>query len=110
MTEQDGAPVPRFEIELPKEVEAGVPADFVSIWHTNDSFIMDFGAFKRPPELTDDGNGGKVVQVPCRINVRVRIPPAQVFEMMKALESQLSKWETETGQRDPGSGLQPGEG
>ena len=26
---------------------------------------------------------------------RVRIPPAQVFELMKALEQQLSAWESE---------------
>ena len=27
------------------------------------------------------------------------VPPGQVFELMKALESQLSMWEAETGQR-----------
>ena len=29
---------------------------------------------------------------------RVKIPPKQVFELMKALEHQLSAWESETGQ------------
>jgi hypothetical protein len=30
---------------------------------------------------------------------RVRVPPSQVFEIMKALERQLTAWETETGRR-----------
>jgi len=30
---------------------------------------------------------------------RVRIPPDQVFELMKALEQQLTMWENETGKR-----------
>lgn len=100
MSEQPLGP-PQFQIEVPKEVEAGVPADFASIWHTNDSFILDFGVFKSPPQLVDGPDGGKIVQVPARLNARIRIPPAQVFEIMKALESQLSRWETETGKGNP---------
>jgi hypothetical protein len=30
---------------------------------------------------------------------RVRVPPNQVFEIMKALERQLTGWEQETGRR-----------
>lgn len=42
--------------------------------------------------------------MPARIVARIKIPPAQVFELMKALEQQLTAWEKETGQRpaEPG--------
>lgn len=32
----------------------------------------------------------------CRVVSRVRIPPAQMFELMKVLERQLTAWEQET--------------
>lgn len=37
------------------------------------------------------------MHVPTRIVSRVRIPPSQVFELMKALEQQLSAYEKEIG-------------
>lgn len=89
----------RFDIEISPEIEAGIYADFASLWHTPDSFVIDFAALRRPPYTTEeDPQTGRVAAVlPTRIVARVRIPPGQVFELMKALEQQLSMWEKETG-------------
>ena len=89
-----------FVISMPSEVEAGHYADFANIWHNQETFILDFISMTRPPEPVHD-EGGQVVGAKTQASVvtRVRIPAAQVWEVMKALETQLSAWESE---RKPG--------
>ena len=43
----------------------------------------------------------QLVIIPARVVARVRIPASQVFELMKALEQQLTAWELQTGRRSP---------
>jgi hypothetical protein len=94
----------RVNIAITPEVEVGVFANFASVWHQPDCFVLDFATWIQPPRLVED-EGQKVVNLSARVVSRVRIPPAQVFEIMKALESQLSAWERETGARPaPGQG------
>jgi len=84
--------MPRIQLTLPTDKAAGVFADFVRAWHTKDSFILDFSAYMEPAmrdEAADD-----IIQQSAVVS-RVRIPPSQVFELMKALEQQLSAWESE---------------
>jgi hypothetical protein len=93
-----------FAIELPAEIAGGTYADFANLWHTSDVFTLDFAAIVQPATATVDQDTGKqVVRVQTRVVSRVRIPPGQVFELMKALEQQLSAWELETGRRPPES-------
>lgn len=101
----------RFEIEVTPEIEAGVHADFTTIWHTPDTFVLDFASLRHPPHLSEDAESGQqTVILPTRITARVKIAAAQVFELMKALEIQLSMWERETGRRPPDDGESlPGE-
>ena len=87
-----------MEISVTPEIEAGVYANFVGVWHDADVFTLDFTAVTRPPEMTTDlETGEEFLRVQSRIVSRVRIPPGQVFEIMRALEVQLSGWESETG-------------
>lgn len=110
MTEQPQQPSRRFDIEVAPEVEPGVHADFASLWHTPDTFVLDFASLRRPPDLQEDADtGSRYLVMPTRIVARVKIPPGQVFELMKALENQLSQWERETGQRSGGGGATSGE-
>lgn len=87
-----------FQIDVPDEMETGVPADFASVWHTPTSFVLDFIAVKQPPSPQKDPETGEVtnVVVPGKVASRVRIPPQQVFELAKALTMQLDAWEKET--------------
>ena len=48
----------RFQVEVPPDVEAGVPAEFANVWHTRTSFVLDFAVPKGPPQVLDDEAGG----------------------------------------------------
>ena len=99
----DPKPLPKqYTVEIPTEVVDGHYADFVSLWHTRDVFVLDFAALKAGPQR-GEVDGRQVLNHPTRVVSRVRIPPAQVFELMKALEVQLSAWERETGSSPGGS-------
>lgn len=89
-----------FEIQLPPGAVSGLYADFASVWHTADVFVMDFVAIVHPPASANNPDTGKIeMKIPGQVVQRVRIPPAQVFEMAKALTIQLEAWEQETGRR-----------
>lgn len=102
-------PLPkRYNVEIPDDVVNGHYADLASLWHTREVFVLDFAALKGSPQPAEV-DGKSVLNHQTRVVSRVRIPPAQVFELMKALELQLSAWEKETGRRPsgPGQGQQP---
>ncbi len=78
----------------PPSDAGGSYADFVVVWQTDETFVLDFAAMTGPPTPADEGDEDVVN---AQIITRVRIPPAQVFEIMKALEQQLTQWEDRTG-------------
>jgi hypothetical protein len=87
----------RFEVNLPETIVPGVFADFVSVWHTEGAFTLDFAAMVNPGQaIVDEETGETFSSVQAQVVARVRIPPSQVFEIMKALEQQLSMWESES--------------
>jgi len=87
-------PEQRIQMNMPPDEAAGAYADFVRAWHTKDVFVLDFANLVEPPRAEDDA-----VILNATVVSRVRIPPDQVFELMKALEQQLTMWENETGKR-----------
>lgn len=92
----------RMNVRITPEAAIGVYAAFVSIWHDAESFTLDFSVPLGPPQLLEDeSTGQQFAQMDAQVVSRVRIPPSQVFEIMKALENQLSAWELENG-RKPG--------
>ncbi|MFB9962088.1 DUF3467 domain-containing protein [Sinosporangium siamense] len=94
------SPESRLELSISEQVEAGLYANFASVWHTEDGFVLDFAVITRPPQLANDPSSGQhFVSVPTRIVSRIRLPPNQVFELMKALEQQLTAYEKETGRK-----------
>jgi hypothetical protein len=84
-----------FNITVPPEKLEGHYADFASVWHNNETFILDFVSMNRPPQPTRTDDGGQVARIDAQVVTRVRIPAAQVWEVMKALQAQLGQWETE---------------
>jgi hypothetical protein len=100
MTEGRSEPVPdRIRLTATPETEAGVHADMAAVWHHDGTFVIDFAALTRPPELVRDEDGNRHRDLNARLVSRVRVPASQVFEIMKALEQQLSAWERESGVR-----------
>jgi len=88
------APEQRVEIAMPESVVPGVYADLVGVWHTADSFVLDFSAMVEPGRVEQQGSQEVVVRR-AQVVARVRVPPSQVFEIMKVLEQQLTSWERE---------------
>lgn len=89
-------PSPALQISMPADVPVAY-ADFANVWHTSDVFVIDFIAVESPSVPAQDEQGNQVMVVPSKVVQRIRIPPTQVFELMKALETQLSRWELERG-------------
>lgn len=98
--EQPNVPT-QINFDIPPEVEAGSFADFASIWHTDNVFVLDFASLRGPATETRDDQGEPQRSVNARVVTRVRIPPEQVFELAKALTRELEIWEQQTGKRAP---------
>jgi hypothetical protein len=103
----DPNPVPaQLELNLPPEMEAGVYASFAAVWQDNDTLVLDFAVHTAPPQPVTDMESGQVaaLRVPARVVSRVRIPGGQAWELMRALNDQLGRWEA---QRSPAPNTDP---
>lgn len=98
--EQHNVPT-QINFDIPSENETGTFADFASIWHTDNVFVLDFASLRGPATETHDEHGNPQRAVNARVVTRVRIPPEQVFELAKALTRELELWEQQTGKRSP---------
>ncbi len=94
---QPASPQPRLNVKVPDDRVAGHYADFAGVWHTSETFVLDFLALSQPMR-PDPENAGQTV-ADAELVSRVRVPAAQVWEIMKALEKQYSAWEAEQGRR-----------
>lgn len=86
-------------IAVPPDLEVGVYANAVAVWHTRTEFGLDF--LTNVPGATTAVTlpDGSQQQVPSlRVVSRVKLPPAQIFELMKALEQQLTMFEAESSE------------
>ena len=83
----------QININLPPEQEAGTYANFAGVWHGSDGFVLDFAVVTHPPQAAETG----VTEINARVVSRVRIPTSQAWELMRALNEQLSQWELEHG-------------
>jgi hypothetical protein len=92
---------PEFRIDIPAERVLGVHADYASVWHTPETVVIDFLAMNAPASTMVGADGEEVPVLNATVASRIRIPPTHVFELMKALETQLAQWEIETGRRNP---------
>src|SRR6266540_4800761 len=81
-------PQQELQINVPDEVAPGVYSNMVLVWHTPYEFTLDFAAI----EPTDSN------RVPCRVVSRVRIPPTVIFDLMRALNENMSKYESKFGE------------
>jgi len=80
--------VAKFEISVPDALETGVYANAAGVWHTAHEFTLDFLTLK--PATTPD-------LVPARVVSRVKIPPTVIFDLMRALNENMSQYEERFG-------------
>jgi hypothetical protein len=90
-------PEQELQINVPDEVASGVYSNLVLVWHTPYEFTLDFAAI-------EPGEGNRV---PCRVVSRVRIPPTVIFDLMRALNENMSIYESKFGEIRRVSGEEP---
>ena len=90
-------PTQFIDMVVPPDQEVGVYANLLAIWHTQDEFTFDF-AVKQPAQTRETDDGVPVVHVPARVVARVRVPPGQVFEILKALNENMTHYEQTFGE------------
>ncbi|MDP3891945.1 DUF3467 domain-containing protein, partial [Nocardioides sp.] len=61
----------KFNVTVPTEAAEGHYADFASVWHNAETFILDFTSMTRPPRLVTDDTGAQSRQVDCQTVTRV---------------------------------------
>jgi Protein of unknown function (DUF3467) len=92
-----------FEIQLPPELESGVYANFLGVWHTAHEFTLDF-AQVQPAQMDDPEDPASTVTLPARVVARVKIPVTVVFDVIRALNENMTRYEQAFGEiRRPGS-------
>ena len=95
----------RLQMQLPPDAEVGVFADFASVWHTPNTFVLDFLSMKMPARAAD---GSTTPVIDAKVAARVRIPSEQIFPLIQALQTQGDQWLAETGRHAPPENWVPG--
>ena len=93
--EADDRPT-EFQIQVPNELEPGVYANFLSVWHTAYEFTLDFGV-TQPPQIDQEDPDGPV-RVECRVVSRVKIPVTVLFDVLRALNENMTRYEQVFGE------------
>ena len=88
------SPSRELRIEVPPEIQPGVYANFLSVWHTPYEFTLDFAATQ--PTEEQDGT----VTVPCRVVTRVKVPVTVMFDILRALNENMTQYERVFGEID----------
>lgn len=83
-----------FEVQVPPELDLGVYSNFLGVWHTPYEFTLDF-AQTLPPQPAE-GDESAVV-MPCRVVARIKIPVALIFNLMQALNENMTRYEAAYG-------------
>ena len=102
---EDQAPEQAFEFqsEVPPELEGGSYANYLTVWHSPYEFTLDFAATQIP--ATDPDDPELPVEIRCRTVARVRIPVTLLFDVIRALNNEMTSYEQQFGEiRRPGEG------
>ena len=83
-----------LQLDVPPELEGGTYANVLNVWHTAYEFTLDFGVMQQVGEPEDPD---APVQVPVRVVSRVRIPVTLLFEVLKALNTNMTGYESTFG-------------
>jgi Protein of unknown function (DUF3467) len=83
---------PQLELRVPPDWERGAYANVASVWHTPYEFTIDF-AQTQPPEMRDDR-----LVIPSSVVARVKIPPTVVFDLIRAINENMTKYEQVFGE------------
>ena len=85
-------PQQQIQIHVPEDVQGGVYANMAIVWHTPYDFTLDF-ASTAPPTAGPDGQA----VIPARVVARVKFPPAQIFQLLQAINANMTNYEAAFG-------------
>ncbi|HWC36846.1 MAG TPA: DUF3467 domain-containing protein [Mycobacteriales bacterium] len=91
-------PQQQIQIQVPEDVQNGVYANMALVWHTPFDFTIDFAVL----QPTIPGPDGEAV-TPARVVARVKFPPAQIFQLLQAINANMTKYEESFGSIQPPS-------
>lgn len=89
-------PEQSFAFQVPDDLTGGVYSNVVGVWHTPYEFTLDF-AVMLPAQQVAGGSEANAPVTPCRVVSRVKLPPAVVFELMRALSVNEKIYEERIG-------------
>ena|SRR5918998_6312414 len=84
-----------LNFQVPPDLEGGVYANILGVWHTGHEFSLDFAVTQpaiAPASPTEPAT------VPCRVVTRVKIPPSVIFEILRALNQNMTIYENTFGE------------
>lgn len=89
----DGVPEEerQVRIDVPESLQQGAYANGAMVWHTPFEFTIDFIAIQ-PVDPESPG------VVPCLVTSRVKIPTTVIFDLLKALNENMTKYEATFGE------------
>jgi hypothetical protein len=91
---ESGDSGPTIRVEVPDGEVNGRYANFLTVWHTPHEFTLDFGVIQ--PAEVDDDDGTTVV--PCPVVARLKIAPSLVFDVLRALNDNMTRYESKFGE------------
>jgi hypothetical protein len=89
-----------FQLNVPPELEGGSYANLLSVWHTAHEFTLDFSA-TQPAQPVNPDDPASGVLIPCRVVARIRIAPTLVFDVIRALNENMTRYEDKYGSINP---------
>jgi hypothetical protein len=93
---EEGRPS-EFQVEVPPELQAGVYANFLGVWHSAYEFTLDFGT-TLPAQPGDPEDEHSPTVVPCQVTARIKIPVALIFNVLQALNENMTRYEEVFGE------------
>ena len=86
----------QFRVDVAQEDQGGVYANLLAVWHTPHEFTLDFCGMQQGQPADPEDETSPVV-VPCRVVSRVRIPVSVVFDVLRALNQNMTRYEETFG-------------
>ncbi|MGN6474323.1 MAG: DUF3467 domain-containing protein [Mycobacteriales bacterium] len=88
----DDSPQQQIQVQVPEDIQAGVYANMALVWHTPFDFTLDFAVL----QPTMPGPEGEAL-TPARVVARVKFPPSQIFQLLQAINANMTKYEEAYG-------------
>lgn len=92
------SPLPvAFELHAEPGLRGGVYANTLLVWHTPHEFTLDFMVHAQPPQPAQTAQGQAVIKAPHQLVARVRISPSVAFEVIRAINENMTNYESAFG-------------